>query len=235
MPRAVLTARRDVGGGLMLASLDVDDEAAAKYTSPGQYVQVLAQNESAYFVLASDVRTRPWQILVRNAGDAAAHLYSLDLGAAVEVNGPLGRGFPEERWQNRPLVVAVVASALGVARALVDARIAEGLATSTWFYIGVRAAADVPLADEVTAWRERGVHVVLCLSREELEHHKELLPLAAREPGYVQAVIGRAAADARLPDGALVVAAGPAGMLADLRAVVTAAGAAKLELLTNVG
>jgi len=233
MPRAVVSARRDAGGGLFLVALDVDAELARAYVAPGQYVAVRGERESGYFVLASDVGARPWELLVRNAGSAADLLVSRDLGTTVDVSLPLGAGFPREGATGRPLVVAVVASALGVARALVDARIADGAAGDTHLLVGVRAATDVPLVEEVASWAERGVDVVLCLSREELEHHREILPRAARLPGYVQQVLARGLEGGRFPGAAaraLVVAAGPESMLADLR---TLAASRALELLTN--
>jgi|GEM_PF-1621805 len=238
MPRAVISGRRDVGGGLLQISLDVDEATARTYTAPGQYIQVLTATDSGYFVLAGDVGARPWELLVRNAGSAADLLASRAIGAAVQVSDPLGAGFPQAVAHPGPLVVAVVASALGVARALVDARIDRDAADSTYVYVGVRAAADVPLAEQVASWSERGAHVVLCLSREELVHHREMLPRAERAEGYVQVAIRRALAASRFASGdALVVAAGPPGMLEDLRGVVATAAAhgERVGLLTNVG
>ena len=242
MPSAVLSARHDAGGGLLLVSIRVDHAVARAYTTPGQYIQVKAPSGDGYFVLASAVGAQPWELLVKNAAGAADALATLPVGSALSIEGPLGAGFPVARMRDRHVVVAVVASALGVARAVLARRIAEGAASTTHVFIGLRAATDLPIPDEVRAWTERGVTVVLCLSRSELHHHEELLPKAKRVAGYVQKALAHALQTAEVPHGALVVAAGPEGMLADMRALGGGAGSGEakppagpsIEVLTNV-
>ena len=119
--RAVLSARSLAGGELLLVSLDVDEEIARAYTTPGQYIEVKAESGNGYFVLASDVGQRPWQLLVKNAGGAADALATSPLGTSFTVVGPLGAGFSVERMRSRHVVVAVVGSALGVARSVARA------------------------------------------------------------------------------------------------------------------
>jgi len=237
MTLARIRERRDAGGGLLLVTLDVDEVAAARYVSPGQYVEVSATSERGYFALASGVGHRPWELLVRNAGQAAALLVEQPLGTEVTLSSPLGSGFPRAREPHRPLVVGVVASALGVARPIMNARLAAREAGTsdapTLLFLGLRAADQVPLAEEVASWSARGAEVVLCLSRAELPQHRELLPGARREEGWVQRVIARAIEGAELPRGALVVAAGPGAMLSDLRELA-GLHAGSVEILTNV-
>ncbi|HSO39262.1 MAG TPA: hypothetical protein VLT33_42340 [Labilithrix sp.] len=230
MPTAVLSARTDAGGGLLLVALDVGPERARAYTAPGQYVEVITPAARGYFVLASQVGEPRWELLVKNAGDAADALVSLPFGSAVEVKGPMGRGFAVARVA-RPVVVAVSGSALAVARPVLATRIAEGVAENTFLFLGLRAPTDLPIAAEVAAWSEQGVNVVLCLSRAELEHHPEVLPNAKRAVGYVQVAVARAVAAGVLPPGALAVVAGPAAMLADMRAL---AETSPIEVITNV-
>lgn len=240
MPIAVLSARRDAGGGLLLVALDVDPELARAYTAPGQYVEVTTPAGRGYFVLGGAVGRSPWELLVKNAGDAADALFSLPFGSAVDVAGPMGAGFPVAHAESRAVLVAVVGSALAVARPVMALRIAEGAARKTFLFLGLRAATDLPIADEVAAWSEEGVHVVLCLSRSELEHHAEVLPRAQRVAGYVQLAVAHAVEAGSVPPGALVVAAGPDGMLADLRAFAVSHAAVHprtippLEVVTNV-
>jgi NAD(P)H-flavin reductase len=235
MPTAVLSARRDAGGGLLLVALDVDADLARAYAAPGQYIEVTTSAGGGYFVLGGAVGASPWELLVKNAGGAADVLFTLPIGSAVEVSGPMGAGFPVARAELRPVVVAVVASALAVARPVMDLRIAEGVAPTTFLFVGLRAPTDLPIAEEVTAWSEQGVNVVLCLSRSELAHHAEVVPLATRVAGYVQDAVARAVEEAVVPPSALVVAAGPDPMLAALRAfAATHAGVLPLEVVTNV-
>ncbi len=231
MPSAVLSARSDAGGGLLLVTLDVDAERARAYTAPGQYVEVRTASAHGFFVLASQIGETPWELLVKNAGDAADALVSLPFGSTIEVKGPMGKGFAVARIVDRPVVVAVVGSALAVARPVLATRIAEGVAENTFLFLGLRAPTDLPIADEVAAWSDQGVNVVLCLSRAELEHHPEVLPKAKRAMGYVQVAVARAVEAGVLPPGALAVVAGPDAMLADMRAL---SRTAPIEVVTNV-
>jgi NAD(P)H-flavin reductase len=239
MPTAVLSARSDAGGGLLLVALEVAPELARAYTAPGQYVEVITPAARGYFVLAGQVGKAPWELLVKNAGDAADALVSLPFGSTVDVKGPMGAGFEVAHDDSRPVVVAVVGSALAVARPVVTSRIAEGAARSTFLFLGLRAPDDLPIAREVASWSEQGVHVVLCLSRSELDHHPEVLPRATRVVGYVQDAVAHAVEAGSVPAGAVALVAGPDAMLAAMRAFASTHGAANpatppFEILTNL-
>ena len=239
MPTAVLSARNDAGGGLLLVALAVAPELASAYTSAGQYVEVSTPAGRGYFVLASQVGETPWELLVKNAGDAADALFSLPLGSSVTVKGPMGEGFAVAHVATRPVVVAVVGSAIAVARPVMATRIAQGVASSTTLFLGLRSPADLPIASDVAAWSERGVKVVLCLSRGELDHHPELLPRARRAAGYVQDALARAMEAGDVPPGALALVAGPDAMLAAMREFARTHGAANpatppIEIVTNL-
>lgn len=233
MARATLAARREAGGGLVLVGLDVDRDSAPTYTTPGQYVEVKTERGNGYFVLAGDVRESRWELLVRNAGDAADALVSSELGSAFDVSSALGSGFPIAHAGGRHVVVAAVGTAMAVARPILRQRIADGDAKRTHVFLGVRTPVDVPLSSEVDAWSEGGAHVVLCLSQEEDHAHAKLVPHASRAVGYVQRAVERALELGEIPHGALVVAAGPKAMLAEMR---TLAGQrpGSVEVVTNV-
>lgn len=232
MATAVLSARRDAGGGLLLVSLDVAPELSRAYARPGQYVEVKVERGNGYFVLAGDVGRSPWELLVRNAGDAADALVTASFGAPIEISSPLGDGFPTAPPE-RVLTVVVVGSAFAVARPVVRQRISAGAARRTHVYIGVRNVADVPLGDEIATWASAGVRVVLCLSRDATAADAAAVALASlpRARGYVQQVVDDALAGGRIPPDGLVVAAGPEAMLADMRAL---GGARGVEVVTNV-
>lgn len=232
MSSATLSARRDAGGGLTLVALDVDPALARAYAAPGQYIELRTPRGNGYFVLAGALGESSWELLVRNAGDAADVLVNAPIGTALEVTGPLGDGFPAERAVGRQLVVAVVGSAMAVARPLLARRIAEGSAARTHVYVGARSATDVPLPGEVEAWGSSGVEVVLCLSGKEIEHDRDRLAFARRAAGYVQDVVARDVDGPNRPrlEGALVFAAGPEAMLAAMRGLPGSV----LEVVTNV-
>lgn len=238
MARAAILSRRDAGGGLSLVTLVPEETAAERYVAAGQYLEAQTPpHEHGYFALASDVGARPWQLLVRNTGGAADILARSAIGTEVEVVGPLGAGFPVDRTRGRPLVIAVVASALGVARALLAQRLADRERAPTEVLVGVRAAVDVPLVDEVDGWISRGIGVELCLSRVELDEHRAVLPRARRAAGWVQSVLAHRVEQGGIPAGTIVCAAGPPGMLGDLVALAErqAALGAHLDVLVNAG
>lgn len=213
----------------MLVALGVERALARAYGAPGQYIEIRTPRGNGYFVLAGQLGEPTWELLVRNAGDAADVLATAPLGTALEVSAPLGDGFPAERGTGRQLVVAVVGSALAVARPLVARRVADGTAARTHVYVGARSGLDVPLPEEVDGWSAGGVEVVLCLSRRELDHDLSRLPRARREVGYVQDVVARDVDGGRL-SGALVFAAGPEAMLLAMRGLPGSV----LEVVTNV-
>jgi NAD(P)H-flavin reductase len=229
LPSAVLAGRRDAGGGLTLVDLEVDASLARGYAAPGQYIEIRTDRGNGFFVLAGALGLSPWELLVRNAGDAADVVVTAPVGTPLEVSAPLGDGFPADRATGRQLVVAVVGSALAVARPLVKRRLDELTADRTHVYNGARSAAEVPLAEEVEAWGAAGVEVVLCLSKAELEHDRARLAFARRAAGYVQDAVALDCQGGRLA-GALVFAAGPAGMLTAMRGLPGSV----LEVVTNV-
>jgi hypothetical protein len=76
----------------------------------------------------------------------------------------------------------------------------------------------------------------LCLSRPDLDD-PHVLPEGLRQAGWVQRVLARDVVDGRVASG-LVFAAGPAGMLDEVRALGaserTHTGEPTLEVITNV-
>lgn len=224
----VLTARRDAGAGLYLVTLTPASGQAAEYKTPGQFIEVRTDSGSGYFVLAGELAAPSWEILVRNNGEASTDLTSAPEGTSVGVRGPLGSGFPLDRAHGKALVVAVAGSALAVVRPIMRERIAHKEASLTSVYVGVRSAREIALRDDVAGWAHAGARLVLCVSRPS-DDDPSILSEAARGEGYVQRVIeadlagGKVACD-------LAFAAGPAGMLEQMKAL----GTATLEVVTNV-
>lgn len=224
-----------------LITLTPPPELAHAYRAPGQYIKVHAES-GGYFVLASEIGAPSWELLVRNSGGAADALTRAPEGTAFDVSGPLGTGFPLERAHDKPLVVAVAGSALAVARPILRERIAQGACTSTSVYIGVRSARDVPLVGEVAGWGRAGARLVLCLSRPDGDD-PAVLSEAARRAGWVQHVLAEEVGAGRITRG-LVFAAGPAGMLEEIRTLPSrrpergaehgGGDADALEVVTNV-
>jgi NAD(P)H-flavin reductase len=250
----VLTARRDAGAGLQLLTLTPPPALARAYRAPGQFIKVHADSVGAespgYFVFAGEVGAPSWELLVRNSGGAADLLSTAPEGTTLPISGPLGTGYPLDRAQGKNLVVAVVGSALAVARPILRERIARRECARTHLYIGARSGADVPLAGEVVGWARAGARLVLCLSRPDTDDPR-VLPGIPRRRGWVQQVVAEDLRDGLFAN-ALLFAAGPQGMLEETRALargggrpaagsasppVTADGSSdlvELEVITNV-
>jgi NAD(P)H-flavin reductase len=205
---------------------------ADAYRSPGQYIQVRTDSGSGYFVLAGECHAPSWEILVRNNGEASIDLIGAPEGTVIGATTALGKGFPLQRARGRGLVIAVVGSALSVARPLMRDRVAHREAPLTSIFVGVRSSREIPLVDEVAGWAHAGARLVLCLSRHP-DDDPSILPEAARAQGYVQAVVQTEIEAGRLgsqTDGHVVFSAGPAGMLEAMRGLANAT----LEVVTNV-
>ena len=209
-----------------MISLSVDPALQRAYVAPGQYIELRTPRGNGFFVLAGELGAPEWELLVRNAGDAADVLATAPIGTELDVTAPLGSGFPLERASGRELVVAVVGSAVAVARPILARRIASDQVQRTRVYLGARSARDLAVVDEIEEWAESGAHIVLCLSRAELEHDGALVPAARRAAGYVQDVIAREVA--HLDSSGILFAAGPEPMLAAMRELTA------LEVVTNV-
>ncbi|MDF2697319.1 MAG: Heterodisulfide reductase, cytochrome reductase subunit [Labilithrix sp.] len=225
---AVLTERRDSGAGLSLVTLTPEHERALAYRAPGQYIEVRAAS-NGYFVLAGEIGAPSWELLVRTNGGASDALTTAPEGTVFDVVGPLGKGFPLERTHGRALVVAVAGSALAVTRPILRDRIARREGPLTSVYIGARTAADVALSREVAGWVHAGARVVVCLSRPDIDD-AAILAEARRATGYVQSVLRDDVAEGLIAEG-LVFAAGPKGMMDELRDLSSRAPA--LEVITN--
>lgn len=229
---AVLTGRRHSGAGLSLVTLTPASDRAEGYRAPGQYIEVRA-SAKGYFALASEIGAPSWELLVRMNGGASDTLLRAPEGTELQVAGPHGRGFPLDDARGRPLVVAVAGSALAVARPILRARAAQGEAHRTRLYVGARTLGEVALGDEVAEWAGAGATVILCLSRTTLDDDGgHTLAGLRRANGYVQKVLVNDVVEGLVAE-SVVFAAGPSGMLEELRSMQRT-HAPQLEVVTNV-
>lgn len=224
--RAALVDRVSVGGGLSRVTLRGRPELLATHTAAGQYTEIQTDGSNGYFVIASDVGTGAWELVLRGGGGAADALLGAPIGEEFAISPALGAGFPLDAARGRPLVLAVNGTGIAAARPVVTRRIAESEAARTIVYLGVRTAREVPLADELDAWRAEGVRVTLCLSQA-----GELAELHAA-PGYVQDVV-RAQGRADGVAGGMIFAVGTESMIAALRDVAPSVGVAPGDVRTN--
>jgi len=200
---------------------------APSYTSPGQYVEVRARGETGYFVLAGVPGELPWELVMRAGGGVSDVLLPAPVGLDVEVTAAIGDGFPMDEARGRLLVVALSGTGVAAGRPIVRHRIADGDASRTQVWLGVRTYAELPLAADIEAWRVAGVPVVVCVSQP-----GDAAAGGLFSRGYVQDVMA-----ARIPAGSLadarVFAVGVASMVDALRGLAPRLGLAPERVHTN--
>jgi CDP-4-dehydro-6-deoxyglucose reductase len=211
---------------MTLVTIDVSREVAASYVSPGQYVEVRTSGETGYFVLAGALGARPWELVMRAGGGVSDVLLAAPVGVDVEVSLAIGEGFPMDEARGRPVVIALSGTGIAAGRPIVRRRVVDGDAAITQVYVGARTEAELALREDLAAWREAGVPVVVCLSQGDQPSGEE------RARGYVQDVIR-----ARTPPGGWrkshVFAVGVASMVDALRALAPDLGLPPERVLTN--
>lgn len=222
---ARLLSRHPVGGELSLVALDVDARHQASFVTPGQYVELTIEGKNGYFALASTMLASPWELVVRDSGDASAALLTAPIGTELSLTSALGAGFPVHLAEQRPAVIAVTGSAVSVVRPFLAHREAAGDLRRTYVFVGVRSIADAPLASELAAWAGKGAHVWLATSRTS----GEVLPGVRVASGYVQTALDSAIAAAHVPAGAVGFVAGHGEMLKSVTS-----GASLSSVYTNV-
>jgi NAD(P)H-flavin reductase len=208
---------RDVGGDMMLVTLDVPDAVRDSYVRPGQYAAIALGNESGYFVLGGREQRLPWEFLLRRGGGLADLIFEANVGTEVRVSNALGGGFPVESARGEPVVIAVTAGAIAAARATVARRIEDGDASLTRLLVGARSVASLPMRDDLDAMRIAGAAVRIILSRD---------PLGTIR--YVQ----HALAEEGVRD-AWVFIAGADAMIADVRTTAHALGVPAARVVSN--
>ncbi len=127
---------------------------------PGQFVElsVLGVGEAPFSLPSSPTRRGAFQLAIRRAGVLTGHLFDhLREGQDVGIRGPLGNGFPVERFEGHD--VLMVAGGLGMVplrgllQYLIDLRQRFGRVVLLY---GSRRPADVLFRDELESLKRRG-------------------------------------------------------------------------------
>jgi NAD(P)H-flavin reductase len=224
---ARLVAREDAGGGLMRMTVEVAHEIVATYTSPGQYVEVLAEEQTGFFVLANEPGAAAWELVMRAGGGASDVLFAAGTGASLQVTVALGAGFPMADARGHPLIVALGGSGIAAGRAIVGRRVTHGDAKRTQVFVGIRTPSELPTRGDLEAWMREGVEVLVCLSKD--DGPIEGIRYAR---GYVQDVLG-ARETSLSSSGGRIFAIGMSSMVDALKGLAPALGIAQHHVYTN--
>jgi sulfhydrogenase subunit gamma (sulfur reductase) len=223
MHDANLVAHSAAGGGLLRVRIAVDDAVRATHQRHAQYVELRHQEQGfevrkGYFVLASAPGDRHWEVLMRADGSLM-----LRPNTALRATDAMGPGFPLERAAGRPLLLVATGSGVGAIITTVNARIESGEARQTRVLYGVRGHDDIAIGDVLTRFRDAGIEVEICLSKD--------APAAPTEhAGYVQ---DRAAALGSWLARGTIFAAGQTEMVHALRARAALLGVDEADVLGN--
>ncbi len=160
-PARILDAR-DLAPDTRLFELRFEDTELARSFRflPGQFVElsVMGVGEAPFSLPSSPTRAGTFELVIRRAGSLTGYLFDhLGAGDTVGIRGPLGNGFPVDRFEGCD--VLLVAGGLGMVplrgllQYLVDLRQLFGRITLLY---GSRTPDAVLFADELSSVSDRG-------------------------------------------------------------------------------
>ena len=123
----------------------------------------------SYFAIASAPEDKGLlQFLVKNGKGAAGAIFGMKVGDAVQVKGPVGKGFPIDDYKGRDVLIEAVGTAIapmrGVIRSIMKRRDDFGKVTAVF---GVRVPQDFPFQNEMDDWKQARIETLLTVSRPE--------------------------------------------------------------------
>jgi NAD(P)H-flavin reductase len=226
---ARLVSLESVGGSLCQLTIDPGTHLARTHDSPGQYVEVRAQGETGYFVLANDPGAAAWELVMKSGGGASDVLLRMSAGGALEVTGALGAGFPMADVAGRPLLVVLGGTGMAAGRPIVRRRVRDGDAARTWVFVALRKREEMALEGDLDAWANAGASVFVCLSQGSAADDGGRF-LHGRIPDILRAF---AASHPGAIESAVVFFVGTASMVETLREAAASLGIRPEDVLTN--
>jgi NAD(P)H-flavin reductase len=208
-------------------TIETAGDVARTYTSPGQYVEVRIQQQSGFFVLASEPGAAAWELVMRSGGGVSDVLLAAVPGIPIDVTEAIGAGFPMTDVRGRPLTLALAGTGIAAGPPIVRRRILDGDAARTRVFAGIRARAELPMRSELEAWMGAGVSLLVCLSQG--PGPIEGIPFAQ---GYVQDVLRARSALSGRSD-CRVFAVGLPSMVAAIRDLARESGLSPERVCTN--
>lgn len=193
---------------------------------PGQVAVVGVEGVGeSYFAIASAPEDKGMlQFLVKDGKGVAGAIFNLKVGDTVQVKGPVGKGFPIDKYKGRDLIIEAVGTAIapmrGVIRSLMRRRGDFGKVTAIF---GVRVPEDFPFRDEMEEWKQAGIETTLTISRPEGTEWEG-------ETGYVQAHCEEVLEDLDKP---VALVCGMKEMMQQSREELCRLGVDECDVLTN--
>lgn len=174
--------------GLRSIDIEVQEEIAALYSQPGQYMKMKMKTKSGSEETKStllSIASPPDQrkVLSFLVRESAPHefLINTKAGDVLDLSAPLGKGFQIEQYFENyhadfpvnnvlmiacgsglaPIAAAIESNALGLGQAQYKSIYAR----KAQLYVGVRSPAHLPYADQYARWQAMGIQVTSLCTR----------------------------------------------------------------------
>jgi NAD(P)H-flavin reductase len=149
--------------------LKVGPELSAAYTAPGQVLRFSREDDDpVYLALCSDPGESPLELLL---GRDAMEALGWREGDVVELDPPIGTGYPVETARGRDVLLFGVGSGLAPLRPVVR-MLCRHRADYGWIrlYVGARAPDGFPFASEFAEWSRDRVDIHRAISKPYVQH-----------------------------------------------------------------
>ncbi len=143
--------------------LEVSDEARAQHQHPGQIIVVKAGEKKVYLALASEPGAAQLELLVAPGGVEQA---GIKQGATLEIEGPMGKGFPMEPAEGKDVLLFAVGSALAPIRPIIEMiRKNRSDYGRVNLFVGALSEEAFAYRSEYEAWRRDRIDVTTAIER----------------------------------------------------------------------
>lgn len=125
---------------------------------PGQFVEVsvFGYGEAPLSVSSPPDQTDSFELCVRRIGTVTQALHALEPGATVGIRGPLGRGYPVDRFQGRDVLFLAGGLGLIPLRSLIKHVLAHRDEFGRVFILhGAKRPSELLFTEECARWRQR--------------------------------------------------------------------------------
>ena len=151
-------------------------------------------------------------------------MYEAGPGRPVLLKGPVGKGFPPEKYQGRDLLIAAAGSAISPMRSVIKSIILRrGDFGKISLIYGARGPEDFAFQSEFDSWNKAGIEVILTVSRPEGTNW-------TKETGHVQAHFQKTIGKMNRP---VALICGMKAMQQESRDELVRLGVSPEEVLTN--
>ena len=134
---------------------------------PGQFIQLLLPGvgEAPFCITSSPSSTKSLDVTILRRGLVTTAIHYLRPGDAVGIRGPLGRGFPVDKFRERDLLLVATGIGIAALRSLILHIIENrGSFMDVTLLYGARFPEDLVYRDEIKNWSKK-IEIVVTLSK----------------------------------------------------------------------